>query len=327
MSLQTPTDDERAVMAVITAESEAFFNKDLEGFSRCWMHAPFIRRLGWWTRGGVSDVVGWDQLLTRTREMMLDLPEPNRSAEELRRENLVVRVIGDMAWATFDQYAPDTGEPDVDMPGLSRESRVLEKHAGEWRIAYHTYIHQTVEPVRSPMFRVGGNADVNWMNNAAEEAIKRGGILTLSQGRLAAKVDSDTRKLRAAILDASERDRTLDGGRVAIPIILDPVESDEVCVCWVLTEGSASGAVLVSINNLTFAQDHLAAAATVFGLSPSQQRLAELIISGRDVAKSATSLGISVNTARTHLQRMFDKTGVHSQPALVRTLLSVAQPA
>lgn len=326
MSLQTPTAEERAVMAVISAESESFFNKDLATFSRCWMHSPFVRRLGWWTRGGVSDVVGWDELFVRTREMMLDLPEPNRTAQELTRENVVLRVAGDMAWATFDQYSPDTGEPDIDMPGLSRECRVLEKHAGEWRIVYHTYIHQTVEPVRSPMFRVDGNADVSWMNHAAEQALKRD-TLTMIQGRLAAKVSSDTKKLRAAILDASQRDSRMDGGRVAIPIILDPLDSEEICVCWVLTEGAGSGAVLVSINNLTFAQDHLAAAATVFGLSPSQQRLAELIISGRDVAKSATSLGISVNTARTHLQRMFDKTGVHSQPALVRTLLSVAQPA
>ena len=34
-------------------------------------------------------------------------------------------------------------------------------------------------------------------------------------------------------------------------------------------------------------------------------------------------MGISVNTAKTHLKRMFDKTGVHAQPALVRLLLSV----
>jgi hypothetical protein len=34
----------------------------------------------------------------------------------------------------------------------------------------------------------------------------------------------------------------------------------------------------------------------------------------------------SARRARTHLQRMFEKTGVRSQPALVRMLLSVASP-
>jgi DNA-binding CsgD family transcriptional regulator len=37
-------------------------------------------------------------------------------------------------------------------------------------------------------------------------------------------------------------------------------------------------------------------------------------------------LGITANTARTHLDRIFDKTGVRTQPALVRALLSVAAP-
>ena len=113
-----------AVMQVIDAESVAFFNKDFETFSRCWHHASYIRRLGWWTRGGVTDRWGWDSIGERARLQMLDHPEPNASARQLRRDKVVVRVSGDLAWATFDQYAPDTGEPDIDMPGLSREARV-----------------------------------------------------------------------------------------------------------------------------------------------------------------------------------------------------------
>jgi DNA-binding CsgD family transcriptional regulator len=51
-----------------------------------------------------------------------------------------------------------------------------------------------------------------------------------------------------------------------------------------------------------------------------------LIIAGHDLVNAAERLGVSVNTTRTHLQRMFDKTGVRTQPALVRALLSVASP-
>lgn len=38
------------------------------------------------------------------------------------------------------------------------------------------------------------------------------------------------------------------------------------------------------------------------------------------------TLAVSVNTLRTQLQRIFDKTGVRSQAALVRSLLSVEAP-
>jgi DNA-binding CsgD family transcriptional regulator len=320
--------EQLAVFAVIQAETRAFFTKDFDGFARCWVHEPYIRRLGWWTRGGVSDRWGWDDLGARTRRAMLDFPDYNRSADEVTYDNFVLRVAGDMAYSTFDQYAPDTGDPDFDMPGCSREVRVLERRDGEWLIVYHTYVHQTIEPARSPMFRVDKDANLSWMNTSAEAAIKGGQCgLALSSGRLRAVSEADNRKLRAAIAGASARDGTLDGGRAAVPLILDLGEESDVCVCWVLTEGSGYGAVLVSINNLTFAQDQLDAATTVFGLSPAQQRLVEQIASGRDLVTAASHLGVSINTARTHLQRIFEKTGVRSQAALLRTLLSLDRPA
>ena len=64
----------------------------------------------------------------------------------------------------------------------------------------------------------------------------------------------------------------------------------------------------------------------VYRLSPAQTRLAQKIADGHDLAAAAEQLGVTVNTARTHLYRMFEKTGVHSQPALVKALLSVAAP-
>ena len=55
-------------------------------------------------------------------------------------------------------------------------------------------------------------------------------------------------------------------------------------------------------------------------------RAAAAIVEGHDIVKAAELMGISANTARTHLQRMFDKTGVRSQTALVRILLSASTP-
>jgi DNA-binding CsgD family transcriptional regulator len=74
------------------------------------------------------------------------------------------------------------------------------------------------------------------------------------------------------------------------------------------------------------AEERLETAAVVYGLSPSQVRLAEQIIGGQSLGDAAERLKVSVATTRTQLQRMFDKTGVRSQPALVRALLSVAAP-
>ena len=57
-----------------------------------------------------------------------------------------------------------------------------------------------------------------------------------------------------------------------------------------------------------------------FGLSGAELRLCEALIQGQTLLEAAKSLNISRNTAKTHLARIFDKTGVHSQPALIRVL-------
>ena len=322
---QNLSDAEQAVMAVIARESSSFYQKDLTTFSQCWAHAPDIRRLGWWSKGGISDIWGWDDLERHTIQHFLDYPTNTRKLDLLRRENLVVQVDRDMAYATFDEYVPNDDLVFHDLI-CGKAGRVLRKIGGEWRIVYHSWLVQTVDPVRAPMFRVNKEAAVGWMNKSAEIAIKRCDALAIVAGRLVAKGNRENQHMRDAIRSAAERDASMNGLRACIPVVLRPESDDDVCVCWVVTEGGGSGAVLVSLNNLTFAQDKLDAAATVFGLSRSQLRLAELIASGHDVVASAGLLGITVNTAKTHLQRIFDKTGVRSQSALIRTLLSIERP-
>ena len=67
----------------------------------------------------------------------------------------------------------------------------------------------------------------------------------------------------------------------------------------------------------------LSVAQAVFGLSDGQLRVARHIANGAGLKSTAEALGISVNTARTHLSRLYEKTGVSSQTALVKLLLSV----
>jgi DNA-binding CsgD family transcriptional regulator len=320
------TAEEAAVMKVIEDDTVAFYNKDFEAYARCWVQAPYARRLGWWTHGGVVDRSGWDEIATRTRLIMRNNPDVNASAARVMRENVVIRVGQDMAWVTFDQYAPDSGEPDMDMPGLSRETRILEKHDGEWRIAYMGFIHHTAERVPAAMLRVDAAGNVGWMNKAAEAQVTGADHLVVRHGQLRAVTAASNERLKKAIAVAAKVDDKLDGDRAAIPIVLDSATGDEALVTWVLSEGGGSGAVIISINDLQFAQDKLRAAAAVYGFSSMQLRLAEFIVTGNDLAGCAQYLGVSVNTVRTHLRRIFDKTGARNQPTLVRTLLSVTAP-
>jgi hypothetical protein len=125
-----------AIVKAIADESTAFWNKDFEGWAQHWVHAPYVRSMGWTPAAGVSYVAGWDTLSTHTREYLANDPIPNPNAARVRRENFNIRIYGDSAWVTFDQYGEDTGKPSFDMPGRSRETRILEKQDGGWKFVY-----------------------------------------------------------------------------------------------------------------------------------------------------------------------------------------------
>lgn len=129
-------DERAAILQVIDAESRAFWDKDFDAWAACWVHAPHVRMMGWWQRGGVTVVEGWEAHSAKIRQLMEESPAPNPTAANVRRENVNLRITAEMAWVTFDQYGEDTADTTMDMPGLSRETRILEKEDGAWKIAY-----------------------------------------------------------------------------------------------------------------------------------------------------------------------------------------------
>ncbi|MEO5373231.1 MAG: helix-turn-helix transcriptional regulator [Alphaproteobacteria bacterium] len=64
--------------------------------------------------------------------------------------------------------------------------------------------------------------------------------------------------------------------------------------------------------------------AEAFRLTPSEARIARSIARGQGLFETATELGISRNTARTHMKRIYAKTGARRQGDLVRLLKDMA---
>jgi DNA-binding CsgD family transcriptional regulator len=52
-----------------------------------------------------------------------------------------------------------------------------------------------------------------------------------------------------------------------------------------------------------------------------EARLASWLSQGKSVEEAAAAMGITVNTARAYLKRIYGKTGVRRQPELIRLLL------
>ena len=93
-----------------------------------------------------------------------------------------------------------------------------------------------------------------------------------------------------------------------------------------LVRGGAAGAAV-------FLQDPSAAApgpsdafAALHGLTRAEARFLAALAAGRTVPEASDHLGISQATGRTHLTRIFGKTGTSRQPELVRLMLASAPP-
>jgi DNA-binding CsgD family transcriptional regulator len=61
----------------------------------------------------------------------------------------------------------------------------------------------------------------------------------------------------------------------------------------------------------------------LYGLTPTEARLADLLLEGLEVREISNRLSISVETARFHLKRVLAKSGTHRQTELIRLMLSL----
>jgi DNA-binding CsgD family transcriptional regulator/PAS domain-containing protein len=64
-----------------------------------------------------------------------------------------------------------------------------------------------------------------------------------------------------------------------------------------------------------------------FGITQAENRVLDLLLQGMSLERAAETLGVSANTAKTHLARLFTKTGTQRQADLARLAISAFSPA
>jgi DNA-binding CsgD family transcriptional regulator len=315
--------DEAAIRDVIARMHNAIWAKDMEAFAETQVIAEYTRRWAFWLPSTVVIKEGWTAIRDRIAQVMSDPRMPDGVDAAVKRENFNLHISGDMAWVTFDQEAPSMSNWTLGVSGFSREMRVLEKHEGKWKIAFFAAINRNRPVTDFARFRLDAEGRVLWRNSAAERELEQGHDLVVRNGRLAARDRAIDRALQSAINWASTLNLGFAVQRSAVPILPEPAIDEPAKIWWVTAD---AGVIEVAVHDRRLPDDRLALAAAVYGLSPAQARVARAIVAGQDLSAAAAELGIRLNTARTHLRRLFDKIGVRNQTAMVRALLTVATP-
>ena len=147
-----------------------------------------------------------------------------------------------------------------------------------------------------------------WANAAALSILAQEDGLELQNGRVAPVTCEDARRWRLALEEggtlpihrapgrAPLSAQILSDGRLGTTIFLSDPERP----------GGCSACDLEAL----------------YGLTPAEARAARCLADGESVAETAELLGVTTETIRGHLKKVFQKTGVRGQPQLVRMLVS-----
>jgi DNA-binding CsgD family transcriptional regulator len=236
-------------------------------------------------------------------------------------------IGGDLAWVTYDQVSR-RDDPEFILNGVQHELKIFHRVGGQWKIACAVVLAQQVEHLSEPIVEVRPDMTVAWINPGGSRMLGNHPGLEIGGNRLRARNRPFNEGLREAVKWAFERlsvnpQKNRGGSDRIRAVALGEDDEGSPRFCWVFIE---DGKVLVAFDEPGARAEQLERARSLFGLSPGQMRLLGLVIQGQELAVAAENLGVSVNTARTQLNRVFAKMGVHNQTAMVRRLVSLRVP-
>jgi DNA-binding CsgD family transcriptional regulator len=225
-------------------------------------------------------------------------------------------------------------EEEVDRKRLAPSIRVLAHCAMSYndntrRERRLQILEGMIDELAPALMLVSGTAQVFWTNYRAELILAQRRLLVRNgNNMLASRTPSNTVALRQAISDVialtprtdEENDRYFlmpreDGGEEVI--VLRPVSGRNAL------EGNRAVMVIVPQDDMLALVGKLV---SLYGLIPSEARFVSAIIQGGSAAHAAIQLGITEQTAKTYMKRIYAKLGIGSQLELGMLFASLAPP-
>lgn len=191
----------------------------------------------------------------------------------------------------------------------------------------------TFDALRAGVFLVDAKGRIVHVNAAGRGLLANGDPFHVVRNRLTV-LDAETDKLfEEAFLAADSGDAAIDVKGISLPLVARDGEN-YVAHILPLTSGArrragaayaAVAAVFVHRAKLTGASP-LEMIARRYSLTPTELRVLLGIVEVGGVPEVAEALGISSTTVRSHLGRLFQKTGVNRQADLVKLVAQFSQP-
>ena len=192
-------------------------------------------------------------------------------------------------------------------------------------------LESALDSLQHAVFGLDRKGKVVLSNRSAEAIVKAGDVLRLSNGILSSIFPEQNRRLQAILTDAVAAG---NGSGIACggALLIDRKSKENSLRITVTPFLSAVPGTSAQLAALVFVSDPAkrpqsrgVALRALYRLTPTEARLADLLLEGLDLHKVADTMGLTLETARFHTKRVLAKTGTRRQAELLRLMLSLPQ--
>lgn len=191
----------------------------------------------------------------------------------------------------------------------------------------------TVDGLAAGVFLVDATGRIVHANTAAHAALSAGDYLKTVGGRLTAGDPRADQALHAVLAAAGESDAALGIRGIALPLLAREGER-YIAHVLPLTSGARGGArTAYAATAALFVQkaalstpSRTEVIAKAYKLTPTELRILLAVVEIGGIPEVAEALGISAETVKTHLRRLYQKTGAHRQADLVKLVAGFSNP-
>jgi len=130
--------EKKAVLEAIVTETELAFKGDLEAVKKYYIHSDYTFQAYNFPDGTFGATVGWTPINEGIDNYMRQNPEPDGISNhpKVERRNMVWKFFNsELAFVIWDQYNSDQ---ELKMFHHSKETRIMEKQNGSWKIVNMT---------------------------------------------------------------------------------------------------------------------------------------------------------------------------------------------
>src|SRR5690242_2627995 len=192
---------------------------------------------------------------------------------------------------------------------------------------------ESFDHISAGMFLLDARGRLVHANAAGRRMLEAGDPLKGVDGRLAANDPQSDQAMRQALATAVEGDMAIGIKGIAVPLLTREGERHVAHVLSLATgsrrrAGRTCGAAMaLFVQKATIGRPSPPEViAKAYQLTPTELRVLFAIVEVGGVPDVADALGVSTETVKTHLGRLYDKTGTHRQADLVKLVAGFSSP-